>query len=110
MNKCKCGKPAVEGKKSCQACLEKGRKHYYRKKARNEARKQAFASKDTEYVAKRKYTKRADITSVQMAGAVYDLESFISKLGSMSAADYLEARESLIRSIIRRGGKNGNTG
>jgi len=89
--------------------IQKIRDGVRRAKAEREGRKKAFGAKDTEYIAKRKYTRRAPIASVQMAGAVADLERFIGNLSTMSATDYLEAREELIRSIIRRGGANGNS-
>lgn len=77
--------------------------------ARAKARREAFGGKDT-LVEPRKYKKRVPIASLQMAGMVNDLERFIGNLGMMSATDYLEAREELIMSIIKRGGKlNGNS-
>ena len=113
-NNCKrCGKkPRFEGKMLCADCGEKAREAWRRKyaktKALKNARKEAFASKDTG-IGKRTYKKRMPIASLQMAGMVNDLERFIGNLKMMSATDYLEAREELIKSIIRRGGNNGNS-
>ncbi len=76
-----------------------------RAKAQRDARKATFANQDTEYLAKRKYKKRMPIASLQMSGMVHDLERFIANLSTMSATDYLEMREDLIISIIKRGGK-----
>ena len=113
-NLCKrCGKaPREGGNVTCASCSEKNReawrKKYSKKRAEKLAREKAFGKQDTD-LTKRKYTKRVPITPVQMAGAVADLENFIGSLSTMSATDYLDARRELINSIIRRGGKDGNS-
>ena len=78
-----------------------------RAKANREGRKDRFGEFDEipTGIIKRKYKKRLPIASLQMAGMVNDLERFMGNMGIMSATDYLEAREELIMSIIKRGGK-----
>lgn len=109
----RCGRaPRREGRKTCDPCAEKlrerWRKGYYKRKKLEAARKEAFGDKDTG-TGKRKYTKRMPIAPVQMAGMVNDLEQFIGNIKHMSAMTYLEAREELITSIIRRGKTDGNS-
>lgn len=79
-----------------------------RAKAERDARKNAFGAKDTG-AGKRTYKRRVPLASVQMAGMVHDLEKFITNIRCMSVQEYLAEREELIRSIIRRGGANGNS-
>ena len=101
MKMCKCGQPAVEGKRSCAKCLEKNRVYWRRKKAEQLARVKAFGKKDTG--EKRKYTKRVPLSPVQMQGMINELELFIRNLPHMKASEYLEARENVIKNILLRG-------
>lgn len=73
--------------------------------ALSQARRDAFGNKDTMPSEIRRYKKKLPVASLQMAGMVNDLERFIGNMKMMSAVDYLEAREDLIMSIIKRGGK-----
>ena len=101
MKLCKCGQPAKENRKGCEQCLAKGRDAWRKKKANQRARAKAFGNKDTG--EKRKYTKRVKTAPVQMQGMINELEMFIANLPRMTASEYLEAREQLIKSILIRG-------
>lgn len=117
---------AVKGFRYCEACREKDRarkknergggvvKHSEETKRRigdairksnamKKGREQAFAKKDV--APKRKYTRHVELTPVQMQGMVNELEMFIATLPNMTASEYLEAREVLIKNIVLRGGK-----
>jgi hypothetical protein len=75
-----------------------------RAKAQRDARKATMAKQDSEpLVTRGKYKKRVPVAPIQMAGMVNDLERFIANMKIMSAHEYLEAREELIISIIKRG-------
>lgn len=65
-------------------------------------RKEAFAKED-KVVPKRKYKTASWISPVRMMGMVNELELFISNLPDMSASAYIEGRENLIKSILKRG-------
>jgi hypothetical protein len=94
-------KKASNGKirKRCQPCLTKGLTYWKQRKAREDA----FGKKDTG--DKKRYKKRVPVPAILMAGMVADLEQFINNIPTMSATDYLEERENLIKGIIVRGGK-----
>lgn len=106
MEMCKsCGKrPKAENRQKCEQCLEKQRVYWRKKYKMKKARKKALGAKDE--VPKRKYTRHVKITPMQMQSMVSELELFISRLSSMSAAEYLEERENLIKNILLRGGKS----
>lgn len=96
--------PREEGKKRCPSCLAKGRAQWYKRKARVKARLEALGSKDEgEPREVRKYTRRVDINPIKLQSMVNELELFITKLPSMTAKEYLEEREMLIKSIIIKG-------
>jgi len=122
---------AKEGYKQCQECLDKDKERTMRKygplseehrkaigdgirlaavkrRARKEGRKKAFEKKDDELLSKipkRKYEHRISTAPVQMQSMIAELEMFIAKLPQMTAAEYLEKRELLIKNILIRGGK-----
>ena len=124
-------KQAKEGYKQCQVCLDKDKERRMRKygplseerkkaigdgmrlaaakrRARKEGRKKAFEKKDEELMSKipkRKYKRKVSASPVQMQAMVAELEAFISKLPEMTASEYLEKRELLIKNILIRGGK-----
>ena len=108
----KCFKrPAEEGKAYCNHCLKYDKKRYNKSKKRvlsqahkdaiAEGRRNAFAKKDKG--EKRTYTKRIGVSPMQMQGMINELEMFISKLSKMTASEYLEGRENLIKNILLRG-------
>jgi len=69
--------------------------------ALRKAREEAFAKKDTPM--KRAYKRHMDVTPVQMQSMVTELEAFILRIPKMKASEYLEARETLIKTILLRG-------
>lgn len=99
-----------EGKKTCATCAQKAREYWHKtakfSKVRAariaKGRKKALASKDAG--EKRAYVKKTPtISPLVMRNMISELEWFISRLPVMSAQEYLEGRETLIKTILIKG-------
>lgn len=102
-----CGQhPRFEDRVSCEGCLKKDRIQGRKKYASKKARREALAGKDE--LPTRKYTRRVDASPIQIQSMVNELELFIGNLKSMSASEYLEERENLIKTILLKGKTNDN--
>jgi hypothetical protein len=71
------------------------------KLVKKDARKEALAKQDK---VKRTYTRKVPLLHpLQLQSIINDLEVFIAELPSMKATEYLEKRELLIKTILRKG-------